>query len=291
MVGLMRRADVKCEPVILSTRKHGIIRDEYPFSFHTNYVVVQVGDKTTFLADATDENLPYDRLPPRCLNDKGLIVRNDDETWVSLDFDIPSLEKYVIRLTLDPVKASVNYTINVQSNEYEAYSNRLMFENEQSKIEDYFADKIGSIRNSKSLFYENLKRPYIMSFEGKADVTKIGSSLIFKPFFDLPFQNNELIQDKRNYPVELVFRTNTEFEMNLNVPEGYKITNLPENYTVSNDLIEINLSINNDLENVSVIGNYNFRQSIYQAKDYKEIKEYFTIIIEKFNQEIVLEKI
>lgn len=291
MVGMMQRADIKCEPVILSTREHGLIRDEYPFSFHANYVIGQVGEKSTFLADATDEILPYNRLPPRCLNDKALIVREADETWVSLDFDIPSLEKHVISLTPDPVNASINYTVNIQSNEYEAYSYRLMFENKKSKIEEYFADKIGSINKSKSLFYEDLTRPYIMSFQGKAVATKVGTNLIIKPFFDLPIQKNELIQDKRDYPVELVYRTNNEFEMNLIVPTGYRIVSSPDNFSLNNDLIDISLSINNEEKSLSIVGNYNFKQSIYQAEDYKDIKEYFDIIIEKFNQEIVLEKI
>ncbi len=290
MIGMMQRADIECEPVILSTREHGIIRDEYPFSFHANYVIGQVGEEPTFLADATDKLLPYDRLPPRCLNDKALIVKEDDETWVSLDFDIPSLEKYVISLTPDPVNASINYTVNVQSNEYEAYSYRLMFENEKSKMEKYFADKIGSISNSKSLFYEDLRRPYIMSFEGKVDVTKVGSNLIFKPFFELPKQKNDLKQDKRNYPVELIYRTNNEFEMNLNIPTGYKIVSPPDNFSLNNDLIDINLSIKKTENRVSIMGNYEFKKSIYQPEDYTDIKQYFDIIIEKFNQEIVLEE-
>jgi hypothetical protein len=292
MIAMLKSAKINCDPVILSTLEHGTIRGEYPFDFYTNYVVGLVGEESSFLADATSDFLPYNRIPPRCLNDKALIVKDEEEEmWISLDFGMPSIKKNIISLIPNPDKASLDYSITLQANEYEAYALRHKFEDENDDIQNHFKEKLNVINESKTLFFKDLNKPYILIFKGEKNITKIGPNLIIRPFLDLPIQENKLTQSKRTYPVNFVYRSNTEFETNLKIPVGYKVSSLPDNFSLNNDLIDINLSIKYDEKSISIIGNYHFKQSIYQAEDYKDIKEYFDIIIEKFNQEIVLEKI
>ncbi len=291
MIALLQTANIKCEPVILSTRDHGIIRGEYPFDFFTNYVVGLVGEESTFLADATDDFLPVDRIPPRCLNDKALIVRKGEEAWISLDFDMPSAKKYVIELTPQPDKSYVDYSVTLQTTEYEAYVFRKEFEDEASEIENQFKSNLESISSFKSLFYENFNRPYVLFFEGNFDIMKIGSTLILKPFLNLPIKENKLSQSKRSYPVDFIYRQNTEFETKLHIPKGYKISNVPQNYNIDNPLIKISLSFVIEENSISVLGKYNFKQAIYHSEEYNSIKESINIIVNKFNEEIVLDKV
>ncbi|MGJ3236387.1 DUF3858 domain-containing protein [Marivirga sp.] len=291
LIGMLHSAKIDCEPVILSTREHGAIRGEYPFDFYTNYVVGLVGEESSFLADATSDFLPYNRIPSRCLNDKALIVKDiEKEMWISLDFEIPSINKSIINLIPNPDDVSLDYSVTLQANEYEAYALREKFEDEDEDIQTYFKEKLDNIDESKTLFYNDLNKPYILILKGEKNITKIGSNLIIRPLLELPIQENKLTQSVRNYPVDFVFRTKTEYETNLEIPNGYRVSSVPDNFSLNNDLIDINLSIKKTENRVSITGNYEFKKSIYQPEEYTDIKQYFDIIIEKFNQEIVLEE-
>jgi hypothetical protein len=69
-------AGIEAYPVIISTRDHGKIIKKYPFAHAFNYVIVwaKVKDKWS-LYDATDSYCPNDRIPMKCINDVGLLIK------------------------------------------------------------------------------------------------------------------------------------------------------------------------------------------------------------------------
>lgn len=89
LIAALRDAGLDAQPVLLSTRDHGHISQEYPMLDKFNYVValVPLGDGKDLLADATDPLLPYGMLPRRCLNQTGRLIppaKTGDGRWVSL---------------------------------------------------------------------------------------------------------------------------------------------------------------------------------------------------------------
>ncbi len=76
---LLKKLDVRCAPVALSTRSNGALNQFYPTLYKLNYLVIRArgGDKD-YLLDATDELLPAGMLPERCLNHSGRLIDNED---------------------------------------------------------------------------------------------------------------------------------------------------------------------------------------------------------------------
>ncbi|MEQ8238539.1 MAG: DUF3857 domain-containing protein, partial [Cyclobacteriaceae bacterium] len=166
MIALLNEAGIKAEPLILSTRNHGKIPSDYPFDHFTNYVIALVNTDTPFLADGTEELLPYNKLPIRCNNEKGLIVEKaDTPRWISLDNPVFSIEKNIIRMNLDTVRMDIVAEVSIQNTEYQSYSARNRFRNDSLRIKEYYSDRIGDISLSKTVSYDRVESPYSMQFE------------------------------------------------------------------------------------------------------------------------------
>jgi hypothetical protein len=81
LTALLNSAGIKASPVILSTRDHGKIKSNYPFISFFNYVIVLVKlENQSFLADGADSFTPFNSIPPKCINEKGLIINKDPWT-------------------------------------------------------------------------------------------------------------------------------------------------------------------------------------------------------------------
>lgn len=86
-IAALREAGLSAEPVLLSTRSHGAVSQEFPLLEQFNYVVALVAlpDKKELLLDVTEPLLPAGVLPTRCLSQAGHTVpAAGDGRWVSL---------------------------------------------------------------------------------------------------------------------------------------------------------------------------------------------------------------
>ena len=139
---MLRKAGLNAQPVLISTRDHGRIYYDYPFSYSFNYVVVQVelaGEK--ILCDATQSYCPDRLLPDFCLNDKGLLVDKIGNTWVELvpTENSPFSADYKISIPADSDSLHVDITYTFAG--YKGMEMRSRYANDQQKLEDFLADK------------------------------------------------------------------------------------------------------------------------------------------------------
>lgn len=290
LVALLQEAGIEAEPVILSSRNNGKLHMAYPFDHYTNYVIALVKTPTSFLADATEDLLPFNMLPPRCFNETGLVVTGADEPqWIKLEYNRPSMEKQVITLTLDSLTLDTETMVSVQSTEYDSYLNRSKFGDDTLKIKEYFTEKIGDIEIVRTQGYDNKSSSYSMNFKGKSETEKINKNIVVKPFLNLPISTNHLKQKVRSYPVDFVYPWEEQFESILRLPEGYVVPVLPRPYKLDNELAEINLDYSYSDGTVVAKGNYKFKKPVYAANEYSRVKYYLDEIVKHFNQPVVVE--
>lgn len=291
LIALLNEAGINTAPLILSTRNHGKIPSDYPFDHFTNYVIAVVNTDPPFLADGTEAFLPYNKLPLRCNNEKGLIVEKGDEPkWISLNNNTFSLETNIINMVLDTATADVIAQVSIQNTEYEAFESRKLFQDDATKIKAFYEGSIGEIKRLKTTGYERHGGPYSINFESAYETEQLGNNIVIKPFLNLPLSENRLTQKKRTYPVDFIYPWENKFESRLKVPEGYSLTALPEGLELENELAEIKLNYALVDGVLMVQGNYKFKESTYVADEYSRIKHYLDQIVKHFNQPIVLEK-
>jgi hypothetical protein len=290
LLAMLNTAGINASPVILSTRDHGKINGDYPFDQFTNYVIALVNTSAPFLSDATEDLLPFNKLPNRCFNEKGLlVVKNADSQWITLENSIPSIQKNVITIDLDD-EANAEFKLSIQSTEYEAYALRKKYNDDTLAIKEFYEKNIGTISKVNTLSYDNISRPYSISLEGVSETEKLNNLIVIKPFLNLALSKNSLTQRVRKYPVDLVYATSEIFEVSISIPDDYEVKNIPEGYSFDNDLVDIQLDYTVTDNLLKIVGNYQFKKSIYEASEYSKIKYYFDQIVKNFNPQVILEK-
>lgn len=85
LVTLLRKAGLEANPVVLSTRDNGILFEHLADAKKLNYTLASCTiDGQTYLMDATEDDLAVGQLPERCMNGRGILIKNKSNMWVAL---------------------------------------------------------------------------------------------------------------------------------------------------------------------------------------------------------------
>ncbi|AYA37222.1 DUF3858 domain-containing protein [Hymenobacter oligotrophus] len=103
LVQTLRDAGLEAQPVLLSTRSHGLVQTEVPLLSQFNYVVAAVTapNQPDLLLDATEPLVAAGTLPERCLNGQGRLITASGGKWVSLAPKLRHVQLTTARLALD----------------------------------------------------------------------------------------------------------------------------------------------------------------------------------------------
>ena len=291
LTNLLQQAGVDAQPVLISTRSHGKIKEDYPFVEFFNYVIVLINDGTsTYLADGTDRFLAYNRIPPRAINDGGLVMSTEEVRWVDLYSQISATDTYNIEFTLDPEEGTSDVKITNITTEFESYKDKRTYNNDQEKIKNEFIEGLHEVSRIKTVNYDKADRPYIVSLEGTQPIEFVGDNILIYPFLGIPISENPFTQETRNYPIDFVYKRNLSYKSIINIPDGYEVTEISAPYVMTNNVMDVNYEVTANENQVSVTGEVKLKRAVYPPGEYSRIKRYFGSFITRFNQIIVLEK-
>lgn len=289
LAGLLKGAGFEAYPVMISTRDHGAVYTDYPFLHFFNYVIVlaKIDDKYVFV-DATDLYCPYNRIPSRCLNNVGLVVKKDSEEWAKLvNPEVSKIEKY---LTISFGEDSLKFTAQNSYSIYEAYDFKVDYKNDLAEIAKTLERK--GYNNLDSLTtnnYENSNERYTLTYKATTHYERIGDKIYLSPFLNEPLSENPLKQSVRTYPVDFIYPFGRTFVSDIMVPKGYKVEYLPEPLLINNAMVMVEYNTVSAKNNrIIITGKYSFKNSVYEPQNYSDLKFVYNEIIKKFNEKIVL---
>jgi hypothetical protein len=293
LVSLLKTAGIHAQPVLISTRGHGKIKADYPFSHFFNHVIVLVKiGSNYFLADGTAALTPYNMIPPNCLNEKGLIMEGKEAKWVILSNNKLSTNKVIININPDPQTLAAKVKVLNAFTEYEAFYYRDRLGENKKDIKDYFIDHgISKIDSTSSHYYKIKERPFTISADGSIEINQIADEIIIYPFLNFPVKENKLKEKTRNYPLDFIYPLEKSFHTFVTIPEGYRLSSYPESFSMDNGMAEIFIETVVMEESLEVLAKFTLKNAVYKPNDYSSIKAYFDMVIKKFNQAVVLEKI
>lgn len=297
LISMLRKAQIKCNPVLVSTRSNGI--SLFPNRGAYNYVVAGVElDKEIILLDATTKNARPNLLPIRALNWMGRIIReNKTSAEVDLMPKLSSKENITILASMDE-NGKVSGKVRDQYFDYNSY---LFRENNLSKSKDSYLESLekrypGLVVGEYVLANENeLAKPIIETFEFSNDNVseRIGDKIYFNPMLHFTTTVNPFKQEKRDYPLDFAFPYQDKYSITINIPEGYEIESLPKPIAIG---MEQNIA--NFIYNIASTGNQiqlavtiEINYSTISSEHYTSLKTYYKQMIDKQNEKIVLKKI
>ncbi|MEQ8472718.1 MAG: DUF3857 domain-containing protein [Marinoscillum sp.] len=292
-VGLLRAANIESSPVLISTRDHGKIHQGYPFSHYFNYVIilVKLGENYVVL-DATNPKLPFDLLPPFCINEQGLIVDEDKVSWAQLGANTVSLKHYNIFMKPGTDGNNSALSISAFMTNYEGYLMSKQYLDSDEELQKNL-EKKHNIRldSTKVKVSDQRVSRYAMSATGTKDFTKIENTILVKPFLNFIEEKNPLSQSSRTYPIDFVYKKAESYKTIVTIPEGYELSYKPSDLEFSNQLMSVKYTSQQIDDQLILTGSISQNKDVYAAEEYEKLRGYFKLVIEKFNDHIVLEQL
>jgi len=299
LVAALREAGLPAQPVLLSTRAHGRVSQEYPLLEQFNYVValVDLPDTKELLLDATEPLLPAGVLPTRCLNKIGHSVpATGDGRWVSL---VPS-QRYThyqdVALALDAAGnlsgqvreehggyAGLEAREKLQQLGEKKYVTELAATHPGWEIPGYAFSQQGSVGESLGLKYE-LRQP--------AATAEKSAELYFNPLQAFGEQHNPFRHEVRNYPVDMGMPQQEVIRLTLTLPAGYTAElpapaslALPDNggryaYVASSPAPGT----------VLLMSRLTLDKPVYSAQEYHALRELYRQMLAKQAEALVIKK-
>jgi len=296
LVAMFRAANINANPVILSTRSHGI--PIFPTLDGFNYVIAGVEvENNVLLFDATEENSTPNVLPLRDLNWQGRIIReNESSTWINLISKPADLnanaqitisedgEVQGLKRTLYKNYEALNFRNKFKKAKDEDIITKIEENNENIEISDF------KIMN-KNKTYKPVTVMYKFSSEELTDV--VGDKIYFKPLFFMAETENPFKLENRDYPIDFGMPNTNKKVESITIPDGYAVESIPESFAIGlpDNLGVYKFSITSSGNKISVISLFKINSSIIPTSYYPKLKEFYKQMVAKNLEQVVLKKV
>jgi hypothetical protein len=301
LIAALREAGFQANPVVLSTRDHGFVSQDFmPMLSRFNYVVAHVPlpEGKEMLVDATEELVPCSMLPTRCLNGTGRLImpKEADSRWISLVPQQRLTEYQQIQLTLD---ATGGYTGKVHS-EHGGYAglaqrDRLRDKGEKKFVEELLKGREGwNIAKYQFAQRDALDKPLSLDYEvSVAGGDAPAGTLYLRPLQHFGNSKNPFVHEDRKFPVDFGCAVDETLVMTLTLPAGYEVEELPKAAAVTlpdnggRFMFQAQPNANGTIQ---VMSRLNLSRPVYFAEEYANLREFYRLVVAKHAEQIVLKK-
>ncbi len=281
LAAMLDKADIAVDAVLISTRDHGFIRQNYPMRQQFNDVICQVrlADKTMLL-DATDRYLPMGTLPKRCLNGEGLVISKTHHGWVKLE----SKAKAKTVVSADMVLAANGELKGKLSVSYDGYDAQQMREGYGSKgekdfIKTFLGDKSWQVDKSE---FQNLKEVELPAKQLhelviNEHITVSGEVLYINPFVMHQVKENIFTRETREYPVDFGTAVERTYMAKIALPEGYGVDELPKSRIIvlPGNAAKFSYNVTQTGNTITTVSMLQVNKSMFLQTEYPDLREFY----------------
>ncbi len=295
LIAMLRYAGINANPVLVSTRDNGI--PLFPTRNGFNYVICLIeSEGFNVLLDATAPFSTFNVLPTRTLNWQGRVIReHGSSTWINLTPMSPSMEATSLNAKINP-DFSIEGKVRQQKLNYRAMSYRNAYAglSDDGLIKNIEEDNAGLTVSEVNM--ENAKNSHLplqLNYDYTLDnsIEEIGENLYFSPMLFLASEENPFKAESRKFPIDLSYPFSDKFMINIMLPEGYAIESLPQNEKLEFDGIgDFTYLAQQNGAYLQLTIALNVTTAIILPQDYQNFKQFFSRIIEKQSEKIVLKK-
>jgi len=296
LTAMLRKASIQADPVILSTRSHGYTHSVYPLLERFNYVIcrTEAGGKEYYL-DASEPGLGFGRLNYKCYNGHARII-NTDATPIELDAGSLKESESTIVFIINGEKGNSIGSVQYSPGYFE--SSRLRSLVKEKGKEQY----ISSIKKTvgEDVIVSNVKIDSLTKFDESLfigydiELKEANEDIIyFNPMMGEGLKENPFKSAERYYPVEMPYTVDQTYNLQMEIPKGYVVDELPKQAVVKFNeeeeaTFEYRLSVSGN--NLSFRTRLVIKKAFFQPEEYEILREFFALIVKKQNEQIVFKK-
>lgn len=298
LIALLRKAGFKVTPLLLSTRSNGRMYPEYPFASQFNSVValVQNGEKISIL-DATDPFLPINQLNAEYYHGSAWMVDKDNPDWVEIDAPEVSQTWYGKLQLLETGELTGNFTIQTTGNLAADWRSALSATEAPVFLRKNFGAAGTEIQFDSIVFsqVEALDQPLGVKFKcvAPAAANVVNDFIYCQPVLDFYLLKNPFKSLTRSFPVEFSTPFKAQYIVDLVLPAGYAVEELPAAARVNLPDNAGKMSFNcskNANGAIQLILKMNLSKANFSAEQYGALRQFVELAVEKTQVQLVLKK-
>jgi len=296
LTAMLQSLNIEAHPVLLSTTNNGKALATYPILSKFNYVICESKiDGKTFLLDAANSKLGFNRLDANCYNGYARVI--DPAMPEAIPLFADSLKEDKITTVFMNNEKDHKLAASVSSTK--GYQESLSLREELSKEsqEDFFKNIKKAFTGEISLSNESVDSLKLLNepVKVKYDMTMdMGDDDIFyfNPMMMEQQKENPFAAAERFYPVEMPYCWDETYIFNMEIPEGYVVDELPKSARVmlneNEGMFEYMIAKNGD--RIQMRSRIKLQKAIYEPEDYQTLRDFFTYVVKKQSEQIVFKK-
>jgi hypothetical protein len=290
LVAFLKQAGVDATPVLLRTVELGKLNMALPQVSQFNYLVAytRIID-TDVLMDISEPCLVPGLLKVNCLNGKGLNMNARFEDWIDLDGNKIATNRITIQAKISG--DSLTGVIIERRKNYFALEDCINFNkgNEIIKLDTSIAITKISYTNMDSLITGNT---ITIEIDATTLLQSDDQTFNLYPFWFESIEENPFVEKNRIYPVIFPYFFNYTWNFSIEIPEGYKISDLPDDETIEtpDKSLRFLYSSKQFSQIVQVTGQLSTIKLKFDPELYEDLKTFYKEMIKKMHEPIKLKR-
>lgn len=296
LTAMLLQENIEACPVLLSTRSNGIVYSVYPLLHQYNYVITRaiIDGKTIFL-DASEPMLGFGWLPLRCYNDEARAISPTAEV-VTLSADLLTETKYTTVFIVNDEKGNIIGSMNQTPGYYESMQLRERIKDKGAEqLQKDIQKDFGAEASISNFGIDSLQQyDYVLGIHYDFDLKDDKEDIIyFNPMFGEGYKENLFKSAERYYPVEMPFAMDETYNLQMEVPRGYVVDELPKSMMLklneeNHGFFEYRVSVSGS--SISFRSRIKIGRAYFHPDEYEMLREFFNLIVKKQAEQIVFKK-
>ncbi|HEV2479344.1 MAG TPA: hypothetical protein VGS79_06760, partial [Puia sp.] len=296
LTAMLRDEGLKADAVILSTRGNGVINPYYPLLWNLNYVVVRLrmGGRDYFL-DATDRHLGFGKIPLDCYNGYARVVSEQPDSVMLAPDSLVEFKYASVFLSPTTAGDGLKGTLEETQGYYASLDTRdaVSRRGEDAYFEDvrkaYPFDVQLTDKHIDSLkaYDEPVTVRYTLTIPMAGD-----ERIYFNPMLAEGRKENPFAAAVRHYPIEMPYRTDELYVLQMQIPKGYEVEELPAGVRVklneSDGFYEYGFL--SDGQTLQFRSRLVLRRTYFPPEDYQNLRDFFSLVMKKQGEVVVFKK-
>ena len=297
LTAMLNHENIPSDPVILSTRSNGFTHEFYPLLSRFNYTICRAQiDASTYYLDASEPWIGFGRLPERCYNGHARVINKDQPLPVYFLADSVKEGKTTMVFMTNDAKGKCSGHVQTIPGYFEACAVR---ESVHDKGEKEFSKALQAAYPAEAaisnLTIDSLKmpdQPLSVSYDLRLTFDSVEDLIYFNPLMAEGYKENPFKSADRRYPVEMPYTVDETYILNMEVPEGYTVDEIPKSakVTFNDDEGFFEYLIGLDGSNIQLRSRIKLLKANFKPEDYATLRDFYGFIVKKQSEQIVFKK-
>ncbi len=298
LINVLKDAGYDAYPIVLSRKSEGRLPQANSSINSINYFVVGVDlNDTKYYMDATRKNGAVNILDDEYLVDRARALRGVDSNlsdWVDLSRFNSSVEKNMTLIKFETGKMVVNVS-STKTNQlaYDFREKYKKYKNQEEWVDNLQNNYGVNIENYEVTGLDSVNKPIVEKYTFSKPAS-LGDAKLYVNLLTL-FQekSNPFTAEKRELPVEFDYPSTVKNSITIVLPQGYAVDEVPksEKMAINDQDAVYTYLVQNGQESIQMIASLTMNQLIYPGTEYANLRDFWTHMVAKNNEQVVLKKI